>query len=779
MELDGLTYEQQVIQAPRPAGLAYVLYFLLGSLAINTFYLVFEQEERRFILWGLLGIGFASSFILPRVWRIGVHRIIDFASVITLVWFSMLIVDQDNAQRFGNYLGQMVCMFLILFSFRTFRQNDFSWLMVIGMVIMLLCSIPIYAASYIYSVLGFLFLLASGLMVLNLFPGVPDHRPEETALSGGEWARQLSGMLAMSIAIFILCAGVFAGIPQRGSDGSRDRVRQIFGVGSLSAETRSATDQIEPQDIPGMAGTSAYSGFSESFDISNGRSGAIQEDTSPILEVRAPGQQYMRAIAWDTYTGKSWYRSEITEKQIALVQGNRPRDDGSYGRDRERFTRADAVAPGRLGRGSSALDGPEYSQADIKLIGSTSTGKGFLFLPWYTVQVEGNFEAVYADDVGTLRIATDAPENLEDQNREKFVLSKGDSYRARFMRIDRASPAPMSGSLSVGDVARFTQLPDSTPGRLRQLGRALVRDKNDPEAAANEVHRYLNGRKGYTLSPPVLADEELDAVDHWLFESEEGGHCEYFSTAMAVLLRAGGVPCRVITGFAPGTFNLTKGAWVIRGKDAHAWVEVFLPDHGWVPYDPTPSNWTEDVVDTMSGVTSRVSRSLEQYFIYDPQGFWTRDFPRHVSTAILQMQTAARQFLRWASEPLGPLNRGLFLGLIGIPAVVGIGLSLTFARAGIRFGDFEQLRAHRTRQWSWRQYSLMHRRLQRLDEAMPTGLTLPELADYLDGDRPKLANAVRTLAPPFHHFHYGSPGARPGWLAKLKKGWSGVGRFLP
>ncbi|HYE76869.1 MAG TPA: transglutaminaseTgpA domain-containing protein, partial [bacterium] len=306
MDLDGLTYEQQVIQAPRPAGLAYVLFFLLGSLAINTFYLVFEQEERRFILWGLLGIGFAASFVLPRQWRIGVHRIIDLASVLTLVWFAMLIVDQENASRFGNYLGQMVCMFLVLFSFRTFRQNDFSWLMVIAMVIMLLCSIPIYAASYIYSVLGFLFLLASGLLVLNLFPGTPDHRPEEEPLSVGDWSKQLAGMLVMSLTIFVLCAGIFAGLPQRGSEGNRERVRQIFGVGSLSAETRSGGDRIEPEDLPGLTGNSAYSGFSESFDISRGRSGAIQEDTTAILEVRAPGQQYMRAIAWDHYTGRSW-----------------------------------------------------------------------------------------------------------------------------------------------------------------------------------------------------------------------------------------------------------------------------------------------------------------------------------------------------------------------------------------------------------------------------------------------------------------------------------------
>ncbi|HYE76693.1 MAG TPA: transglutaminase-like domain-containing protein, partial [bacterium] len=445
---------------------------------------------------------------------------------------------------------------------------------------------------------------------------------------------------------------------------------------------------------------------------------------------------------------------------------------------RRRFTVPEAVAAPRLARGGTEVDAEDLAQADIRLVGTTSTGKGFLFLPWRTVEVEGDFEGVTEDDLGTLQIYTDASETSETL-RDRFTLSKGDSWRAHFERVDRTTEDPEAAPLKGEDLARFTQLPDSTPGRLLQLGRSLVRDKDDPAAAAREVQTFLQGRKSYTLDPPVLAADEVDAIDHWLFESEEGGHCEFFSTAMAVLLRAGGVPSRVITGFAPGSYNLAKGAWVIRGKDAHAWVEVYLPGHGWVPHDPTPSNWSEDVVDAFSGVTSRVSRALEQYFIYDPRGFWTRDFPRHVAAAWLTVLTTARELELWASEPAGPINRGMVLALFGLPALLGLGLTLTFARAGVPFGDFATLRHRRVRDWSWRQYQLLQRRLQKLDDDLPGGLTLPELADYLDGDRPHLAQAVRTLAPPFHHFHYGTPGTRPGWLARLKRGWRGVGRYMP
>jgi hypothetical protein len=76
-------------------------------------------------------------------------------------------------------------------------------------------------------------------------------------------------------------------------------------------------------------------------------------------------------------------------------------------------------------------------------------------------------------------------------------------------------------------------------------------------------------------------------LDGFLFDTKEG-YCQHFSGAMALLLRMGGVPARVASGFSPGGFSKRYGAWIVRDTDAHAWVEAWFDRSGWVTYDPTP-----------------------------------------------------------------------------------------------------------------------------------------------------------------------------------------------
>jgi hypothetical protein len=85
----------------------------------------------------------------------------------------------------------------------------------------------------------------------------------------------------------------------------------------------------------------------------------------------------------------------------------------------------------------------------------------------------------------------------------------------------------------------------------------------------------------------VAADPPgANALDRFLFETRRG-FCEHIASAMAVLLRASGIPTRFVTGFGPGDRNPFTGYWEVRASDAHAWVEVLYPGAGWVPYDPT------------------------------------------------------------------------------------------------------------------------------------------------------------------------------------------------
>jgi transglutaminase-like putative cysteine protease len=102
------------------------------------------------------------------------------------------------------------------------------------------------------------------------------------------------------------------------------------------------------------------------------------------------------------------------------------------------------------------------------------------------------------------------------------------------------------------------------------------------------VNAYLQQGFGYSErpTPPAAGRAPLDA---FLIDTKEG-YCQHFSGAMALLLRMGGVPARVATGFSPGGYSDRRDAWIVRDTDAHAWVEAWFDELGWVTYDPTPGS---------------------------------------------------------------------------------------------------------------------------------------------------------------------------------------------
>jgi transglutaminase-like putative cysteine protease len=117
------------------------------------------------------------------------------------------------------------------------------------------------------------------------------------------------------------------------------------------------------------------------------------------------------------------------------------------------------------------------------------------------------------------------------------------------------------------------------------LDREWTASDTAPIDQAREIERHL--RKDYTYSLSLLKSEVSDPLAHFLFE-RKAGHCEYFASAMAVMLRTIGIPSRVVTGFQSGIYNPISGWQVIRASDAHSWVEAFLPRRGWTTFDPTP-----------------------------------------------------------------------------------------------------------------------------------------------------------------------------------------------
>jgi hypothetical protein len=112
-------------------------------------------------------------------------------------------------------------------------------------------------------------------------------------------------------------------------------------------------------------------------------------------------------------------------------------------------------------------------------------------------------------------------------------------------------------------------------------------------------------RRNYRYTLNLKGSPGHDPLAHFLFESR-AGHCEYFASAMAVMLRTIGIPSREVNGFLPGEYNDLGGDYIVRASDAHSWVEAYFPGSGWVTFDPTPPG-----PDEYSGMFTRFNMYLD------------------------------------------------------------------------------------------------------------------------------------------------------------------------
>jgi transglutaminase-like putative cysteine protease len=170
----------------------------------------------------------------------------------------------------------------------------------------------------------------------------------------------------------------------------------------------------------------------------------------------------------------------------------------------------------------------------------------------------------------------------------QFNDSRTVAYQVYYSHLDSPA-APEDGTLAepLPPDARqaYLQLPRSTDPRIRELAENIVAGEPGPARQAQLVKNYLLTHYDYTLELPPT--EPADPLAFFLFHRKKG-HCEYFASSMAVMLRMLQIPSRVVTGFQSGVYNPISGSQLIRTSDAHSWVEAWLPDRGWVTFDPTP-----------------------------------------------------------------------------------------------------------------------------------------------------------------------------------------------
>jgi transglutaminase-like putative cysteine protease len=191
----------------------------------------------------------------------------------------------------------------------------------------------------------------------------------------------------------------------------------------------------------------------------------------------------------------------------------------------------------------------------------------------------------------------------------------------------------------------YLRLPALDP-RIAELARSMTAGAANDLARARAIEQGLRTGYGYTLELPRR--QVKDPLADFLFVRRKG-HCEYFASAMAVMLRTLGIPSRLATGFQLGQYNPISDLWVVRASDAHSWVEAWIPGHGWTTFDPTPPDFSSHSLSVFSkfGLYLDAAETFWQQWVvgYDPH---------HQGTLADRIQQAVRRLgIGWSNSLAG------------------------------------------------------------------------------------------------------------------------------
>lgn len=247
-------------------------------------------------------------------------------------------------------------------------------------------------------------------------------------------------------------------------------------------------------------------------------------------------------------------------------------------------------------------------------------------------------------------------------------------FRYRAVRHQNREPI---AALSEAQRARETAIdPDANP-RIQALGRALLAEHGSAIAMAKAVLMRIRSEPyAYTLSPPVYTSR--DSIDDFWFDGR-AGFCEHYASAFVYLMRAAGVPARLVGGYLGGEVNPISGHLMVRQYDAHAWTEIFLPDRGWFRIDPTAAVAPERVERGLSAALSSADLASLSLLSSARLGNWdmAADMLRWVDSLEHRWNlwvvgydgNVQNQFL---TKLLGEVNAGR----IGLAVLFGGGMSL-------------------------------------------------------------------------------------------------------
>lgn len=214
-----------------------------------------------------------------------------------------------------------------------------------------------------------------------------------------------------------------------------------------------------------------------------------------------------------------------------------------------------------------------------------------------------------------LEMAARLPPNSEGTDDYQILAHQPVRQRLRYS-LSSYTDFRATGGGSGADLLLATALPEDFNPKTRELATSWRRElRSDGKILARAIEFFRKQGLEYTLSPPLLG---RDTADDFLFATRSG-FCEHFASAFVILMRAAGVPARVVTGYQGGELNPIDGFVVVRQSDAHAWAEVWIEGDGWVRVDPTAA---ANPLRVESGLAAAMPVSGPLPFLLRPEFSW-------------------------------------------------------------------------------------------------------------------------------------------------------------
>jgi protein-glutamine gamma-glutamyltransferase len=292
-------------------------------------------------------------------------------------------------------------------------------------------------------------------------------------------------------------------------------------------------------------------GFTDRLQL--GRIGQIQQSSAVVMHIEILNDSQgaydlkLRGVALNNFDGRVW--SSSFEQTPLHLSG-----DGSYL----------LAPPDPLGVSAS------HRLIRYRVL-MEPIGTNVFFLAEKPRSVTGNYHPVTIDNGGAVyNLDIDHPTNRYDAVSELPELD---------LDILRETPNSLPRSAE-----QYLKLPPLDI-RIPQLAGQITTSSASNYDKALAIEQYLRAHYSYTLQLPRIMPR--DPLANFLFERKQG-HCEYFASSMAVMLRTLGIPSRLVSGFRSGEYNDLTGQYVVRASNAHSWVEAYFPGAGWISFDPTP-----------------------------------------------------------------------------------------------------------------------------------------------------------------------------------------------